>query len=397
MPDMTTKDRRHLPEIARAFLRLGLTSFGGPIAHLGYFHEDLVRRRGWVSDAAYAEIVALAQLLPGPASSQVVFAMGWQRGGAMGALLATLAFTLPSAVAMLALAMVIGGAPDAGGVLAGVIDGLKITAVAIVAHAVLGMARKLTPDLPRAAIAIVAVALMVVAPSPALAQPGAIILGGLAGLWFLKPDQGAVGHAVPRAPSRRLACICLGLFVLLLIGLPVIAAQAPLLAIADVFYRAGALVFGGGHVVLPLLQAGTVGTGMVPQDSFMAAYGAAQAMPGPLFTFAVWLGQVAGGLSGAALALIAIFLPGLLLMAGALPFAAQLSASRATRRAIAGANAAVVGILGHALYDPVMTEAIGSAGDLLLALGLFVVLQMSLRPAWQVVLIGALGGILLGL
>lgn len=390
-------DRRRLPEITRAFLGLGLTSFGGPVAHLGYFHEDLVRRRGWVTDATYAEIVALAQLLPGPASSQVAFAMGWQRGGAIGALLASLAFTLPSAVAMLFLALVIGGSADPGGVLAGVIDGLKITAVAIVAHAVLGMARSLTPDLPRATIAIAAFALMAVAPAPALAQPAAILTGGLAGLLFLRPDQGASGHAMPRGPSRRIAGICLAIFAILLIGLPIAALHGSLPAIADVFYRAGALVFGGGHVVLPLLQAGTVGTGMVPQDSFIAAYGAAQAMPGPLFTLAAWLGQVAGGFSGAIVALVAIFLPGLLLMAGALPFAARLSASRPTRRAIAGANAAVVGILGQALYDPVMTGAIGGAGDLLLALGLFVVLQLSLRPAWQVVVIGALGGVALGI
>lgn len=397
MPDMTMNDRRRLPEITRAFLGLGLTSFGGPVAHLGYFHEELVRRRGWVTDATYAEIVALAQLLPGPASSQVAFAMGWQRGGAIGALLASLAFTLPSAVAMLFLALVIGGSADPGGVLAGVIGGLKITAVAIVAHAVLGMARSLTPDLPRAAIAIATFALMAVALAPALAQPAAILTGGLAGLLFLRSDQGAIGHATPRGPSRRIAGLCLAIFAILLIGLPIVALHGSLPAIADVFYRAGALVFGGGHVVLPLLQAGTVGTGMVPQDSFIAAYGAAQAMPGPLFTLAAWLGQVAGGFSGAIVALVAIFLPGLLLMAGALPFAARLSASRPTRRAIAGANAAVVGILGHALYDPVMTEAIGAAGDLLLALGLFVVLQLSLRPAWQVVAIGAMGGVVLGL
>lgn len=393
---MTETSRSPLPEIASAFLRLGLTSFGGPIAHLGYYRAELIQRRRWISDDAYAEILALSQFLPGPASSQTAFALGWQRGGFAGAVTAVLAFTLPSAILMILLAALAGAAPPQAGLAGGLIAGLKITAVAVVAHAVLGMARSLAPEGPRAGIALAALALIALMPVGPLAQIAAILLG--AGLGFalrVAPPSGDIATPPLRALSRRAGASCLLAFLLLLICLPLIAGSGVLAKIADVFYRAGALVFGGGHVVLPLLQSGT--GDMVPQGSFLAGYGAAQAMPGPVFTFAGWLGQVAAGLPGALVGLVAIFLPGFLLMAGAMPFWAALSRLNPARHAMAGANAAVVGILGHALYDPVFTGGVRGDADLALAVALFLMLALWRRPAWQVVIAGALGGMALAL
>lgn len=393
---MTEPARSPLPEIASAFLRLGLTSFGGPIAHLGYYRAELVQRRRWISDDAYAEILALSQFLPGPASSQTAFALGWQRGGFAGALTAVTAFTLPSAIAMILLAAMVGAAPPQSGLAGGLIAGLKITAVAVVAHAVLGMARNLAPEGPRAGIAVAALALIALTPPGSLAQIAAILLGtGLGFALRVAPPSDKTATAPLRAPSRRNGAACLIIFALLLVGLPLIAGGGVLAQIADVFYRAGALVFGGGHVVLPLLQSGT--DGMVSDSSFLAGYGAAQAMPGPIFTFAGWLGQVAGGIPGALVGLIAIFLPGFLLMAGALPFWAALSRLPSARHAMAGANAAVVGILGHALYDPVFIGGIRDDADLALAVVLFLMLALWRRPAWQVVIAGAAGGMALTL
>lgn len=385
-----------LSRITTTFLRLGLTSFGGPIAHLGYFREELVRRRHWVDDQTFASILALSQFLPGPASSQTAFALGFQRAGTSGALLATLAFTLPSALAMMILAVMAGTAPPQAGLAGGLISGLKITAVAVVAHAVLGMARSLAPDGPRAGIAWAGLALVALAPPGPAAQIGTILAGALAGL-VLRVGSVTTASDVTamRAPSRKAGVACLAVFVLLLIGLPLIAGMGPLARIAAEFYRAGALVFGGGHVVLPLLQAATAG--LVSEDSFLAGYGAAQAMPGPLFTFAGWLGQVAAGLPGALVGLVAIFLPGFLLMAGTMPFWAALSRLAPARHAMAGANAAVVGILGHALYNPVFVTGIRDDADLALAAALFLMLTVWARPAWQAVMAGMLGGVALSL
>lgn len=392
---MTDTSQHAKQEIAAAFLRLGLTSFGGPIAHLGYFREELVQRRRWVNDEAYGEILALSQFLPGPASSQTAFLLGWQRGGFTGAVIATLAFTLPSAVMMIALATLIGTAPSQIDIIGGLISGLKITAVAVVAHAVLGMTRSLAPKGARAGIAIAAVLLLLLQPSGIFTQITAILAGAVIGYALrIAPPTDRTAVAPLRSMSRLAGAITVTAFFALLILLPIGAGTGPLAQIADIFYRAGALVFGGGHVVLPLLQSGT--SGLVSDSSFIAGYAVAQAMPGPLFTFAGWLGQIAGGLPAAIIALIAIFLPGFLLVAGVLPFWAALSRQKSVYHAIAGANAAVVGILAHALYDPVFTSGIRSIADFALAVFLFVMLTLWKKPAWQAVILGALGGIAIG-
>lgn len=386
-------------EVFLAFLRLGVTSFGGPIAHLGYFRDDLVVRRKWMDDRAYADLVALCQFLPGPASSQVGFAMGLQRAGALGALAAFAAFTLPSAILLVAFAA--GAALVAGPIGAGVLAGLKIIAVAIVAHAVQGMARTLTPDARRAGIAVVALAMALLLPA-APGQLGALVVGILAGVLLLRGVEEASPTALPSFGVRRgVAIACLVLFVALLVVLPVLAATTGLgaLALTDAFFRAGALVFGGGHVVLPLLQAGVVETGWVSPEAFLSGYGAAQAVPGPLFTFSAYLGAVSavgpGGMVGAGLALAAIFAPGFLVLVGVLPFWDAVRERPRVRAAMRGANAAVVGILGAALYTPVFTTAITGPGPLLLAALGFVLLTAFKAPAWAVVILGAAGGVVL--
>ena len=385
-------------EVFVAFLKLGLTSFGGPIAHLGYFRDELVVRRRWIGEHGYADLVALAQFLPGPASSQVGFALGMLRAGPLGALAAFVAFTLPSAVLMVAFAL--GAAALTGPVGGGIITGLKVVAVAIVAQAVWGMARTLAPDARRASIAVVA-ALVVLAFAGPLAQVAAILLGALGGLVLCRADAAPEPGRVAVPLSRRAGAACLGVFAVLLVGLPIAAAAVPARAldVADAFYRAGALVFGGGHVVLPLLEAEVVGTGWVAPEAFLAGYGAAQALPGPLFSFAAYLGAVQdappNGLVGATIALIAIFLPGLLLMAGVLPFWDAVRTRPAVRAAMRGANAAVVGILAVALYDPVFTTAIGGGAEFGLAVACFVLLMAWKAPPWLVVLVAAGGGILI--
>lgn len=388
-------------EVFVAFLRLGLTSFGGPIAHLGYFRDDLVARRRWLDDREYADLVALCQFLPGPASSQVGFAIGLRRAGPVGALAAFLAFTLPSAVLLVAFAA---GAVALGGPLGqGVIDGLKIIAVAIVAHAVWGMARTLTPDPARAGIAVVAAAVALLAPS-AVGQIAAIVLGVVAGLVLSR--EAVPVDAPPRTGfgvPRGVGIGCLALLAAGLVALPVLAAVtgSGALTLADAFFRSGALVFGGGHVVLPLLQAEVVQTGWVLPEAFLAGYGAAQAVPGPLFTFAAYLGAVSdvgpGGMLGAAVALAAIFLPGFLVLVGVLPFWDALRTRPRVRAAMRGANAAVVGILGAALYTPVFTTAVTGPGPFVLALLGFVLLTAFRAPAWAVVLAGAAAGVVLAL
>lgn len=383
-----TSDRRGTPlEVFAAFLKLGLTSFGGPVAHLGYFRDELVLRRRWVGEAEYADIVALCQFLPGPASSQVGFSLGLLRGGPLGALAAFVAFTLPSALLLVLFAL--GAASLAGPVGEGVIHGLKLVAVAIVAQAVWGMARSLAPDRERALIALVAVMIVVFA-GGSLGQIGAILWGGLAGLLLCRAGPASMAGHLHFRVSKMAGLACLVLFFALFLLLPVVAPAAQALALVDSFYRAGSLVFGGGHVVLPLLQAEVVPPGWVDGDAFLAGYGAAQAVPGPLFSFAAYLGFVAGpapnGLAGAGLALAAIFLPGFLLLVGVLPFWDAFRARPLAQAAMRGTNAAVVGILGAALYSPVWTSAVLSPADFALALAGFLALAVWKAPPWAAVL-----------
>ncbi|MDO5529582.1 MAG: chromate efflux transporter [Paracoccus sp. (in: a-proteobacteria)] len=389
-------------EVARVFGVLGLTSFGGPVAHIGYYREAIVLREKWVSDARFAELLALCQFLPGPASSQLGFALGYQRAGWAGAFAAAVCFTLPSALALFLLAALWGAAPPDTGLVGGVVTGLKITAVAVVAHAVLGMARSLAPEGARAGIALGALAALALLPAGAFAQVAVIALGAALGAGLrLAPEPASAAAAAPErliTPPRRTGLILLAIFAALLILLPLLASAGGIIAqLASTAYRAGALVFGGGHVVLPLLEAGTVGEGLVGPGSFLAGYGAAQAMPGPLFTFATYLGQVAAGPFGAVIATLAIFAPGYLLLMGALPFWAEIAAAPLARHAMAGANAAVVGILGAALYHPIFTAGILAPSHFALAVALFLMLTLWKRPALQVVLAGAAGGAVLSL
>ncbi|RNI16524.1 chromate transporter [Paracoccus pantotrophus] len=380
-------------EVFATFLKLGLTSFGGPIAHLGYFRDEVVTRRGWLSDSAYADLVALCQFLPGPASSQVGFALGMMRAGWLGALAAFTAFTLPSALMLAAFAMTAAGISGPGGV--GVLHGLKIVAVAIVAQAVWGMAKTLCPDKERAAIAVGAVAVLAFVPG-AFGMVGAILLGASAGLLLRCSAGTSVGGHVSMPVSSRAAIGAFIAFLALLVLLPVVAGHGQAWAVVDSFYRAGSLVFGGGHVVLPLLQAEVVRPGWVTPDAFLAGYGAAQAVPGPLFTFAAYLGAALGpepnGAIGAALALLAVFLPGFLILIAVLPFWDRFRSMATAQSLMRGANAAVVGILGAALYAPVFTGAVGDLRDLALALACFVMLTAWKTPPWLVVIVAALGG-----
>ncbi|WP_322994282.1 chromate efflux transporter [Castellaniella sp.] len=397
MSDSPQQSVGNVFEVFRVFLKLGLTSFGGPIAHLGYFRDELVTRRKWLNESAYADLVALCQFLPGPASSQVGFALGLMRAGWGGAFAAFLAFTLPSALILLVLAMT---ATRLDSPLAlGILHGLKIVAVAIVAQAVWGMAKNLCPDKERATIAVLAVLLLAWVPG-AIGMMAAILLGAIAGL-VLRNGHVSARDLLPVPISRKAGLTAFALFAVLLIGLPILAGQAQGWALADSFYRAGSLVFGGGHVVLPLLQAETVTPGWVSENAFLAGYGAAQAVPGPLFTFAAWLGAVMGqepnGVAGATIALVALFLPGFLILVGALPFWGQLRRTTWAQSSMQGANAAVVGILGAALYSPVITSAIGGMPDFALALICYVALTAWNAPPWVVVLMAGAGGVALGL
>ncbi len=389
-------------EVFAAFGKLGLTAFGGPIAHLGYFRDEFVTRRKWLDEKGYADLVALSQFLPGPASSQVGFALGLMRAGPAGAAAAFLAFTLPSALIMIAFAY--GAFAFAGPVGSGIIDGLKIVAVAIIAHAVWGMARQLCPDRTRAGIALGAV-LIALIPAGAYMQVLAIAAGATLGLALCREARSETGSALPFAVSRATGCACLAAFAILPIGLPLVSAGgAPQgIALFDAFYRAGALVFGGGHVVLPLLEAETVRTGWIDADTFLAGYGAAQALPGPLFTFAAYLGAAIepatgigqSGILGAVIALTAIFLPGFLLLVGVIPFWNTFRARTAAQALMRGANAAVVGILGAALYSPVFTSAVIGPGSFALALSCFLLLMVWKVPPWGVVIVAAIGGALM--
>lgn len=400
--------RGTIRDVFCAFLLLGLTSFGGPIAHLAYFRAEFVERRRWLSESAYADLVALCQFLPGPTSSQVGFAVGLMRAGPWGGAAAWAAFTLPSAIVLVLFAM--GAALFDGPVGQGIIHGLKITAVAIVAHAVLGMAKTLCPDRRRAGIALAAVFTVVFINGPA-GQVAAIVLGALAGMVLCRthvenarPDL----HFSLSAPAGHLAGVA---FVVLLVGLPILAfgSGTTTLSVMDAFYRAGALVFGGGHVVLPLLEAEVVQSGWVSAEQFLAGYGATQAVPGPLFTFAAYLGAVifapsaelfgigmwSSALWGAGVALVMIFLPGMLVLIAILPHWNRFRRWHHAHALMRGANAAVVGILGAALYQPVFTSAILGGHEFALALAGFLMLSIWKLPAWAVVAVLASGGVLI--
>src|SRR5580698_5276310 len=387
------RERRAL-EVLHTFLKLGLTSFGGPIAHIGYFREEIVVRRRWVDDATYTDIVALCQFLPGPASSQVGFSLGLIRAGYWGALAAWTGFTLPSAVLLTAFAYGAGTLSGPTGL--GALHGLKLVAVAIVAQAVWGMARTLCPDRQRASIACSA-ALVILSSTSSLAQIGAIVLGAAAGLWLCRSAAPSVTRPLGVPVSRRIGAVALTGFFLLLVALPALGDLSHAVELFDAFYRSGALVFGGGHVVLPLLSKAFVAPGWVSQDSFLAGYGAAQAVPGPLFTFAAYLGAVVEpgpqGIGGAALGLIGIFLPGILVLLGALPFWDAFRQRAGAQAIMLGVNAAVVGLLGAALYSPLWTSSVKSAGDFAIALLGFVLLTAWRTPPWVIVILGALGGV----
>jgi chromate transporter len=394
-PDQAAAQRGSALEVLAVATRLGLTSFGGPIAHLGYFRDEYVVRRKWLDDQTYVDLVALCQFLPGPASSQVGISIGILRAGLLGGLAAWLGFTLPSALAMLLFAY---GVNAVGATDAGWLHGLKVVAVAVVAQAVWGMARTLCPDRERATIAVVA-ALVALASQTAPAQVLVIAVGGLVGWRLLGASE------VPAAPTlrvpvgRRASLVAWVIFFSLLIGLPVLRQIVPglPLAVFDSFYRVGSLVFGGGHVVLPLLQAEVVPPGWVTNAQFLAGYGAAQAVPGPLFTFSAYLGAVMPppltGVPGAALALVAIFLPSFLLLIGALPWWDSLRGQAGFQAALRGINAAVVGLLLAALYQPVWTSAILSAMDFGLALVAGALLMVWKLPPWLVVILCAVAGI----
>lgn len=393
-----TKTGRSPWAVFLIFLRLGLTSFGGPIAHLGYLRDEFVVRRQWLSERSYADLVALCQFLPGPASSQVGIALGLSRSGYTGALAAWLGFTLPSAIALIFFAL--GMASYGDTMPAGVLHGLKVVAVAVVAQAVWGMARNLCPDAPRISIMAAATCFVLLVPS-AWGQVSVIVLAGIVGLLLFKPQHGDTHDPLPISVRRRIGLFWLALFFVLLLGLPLLAAVIPIqtLAMVDAFYRAGSLVFGGGHVVLPLLQAEVVPSGWVDNDPFLAGYGAAQAVPGPLFTFAAFLGasmnHAPTGWLGGLICLLAIFAPSFLLVMGALPFWEYLRRSLRTQAALLGINAAVVGLLLAALYQPVWTSAIHGPQDFGLALVAMVALIFWKLPPWLVVLgSGVLGWLL---
>lgn len=380
------------------FLRLGLTCFGGPIAHLGYFRNEFVVRRHWLSERSYADLVALCQFLPGPASSQVGIALGLSRSGYCGALAAWLGFTLPSAIAMILFAL--GIASYGAAMPAGVLHGLKVVAVAVVAQAVWGMGRNLCPDPPRITIMMVATCLALFVPS-AIGQVGIILVAAMTGLWLLKPQPYDTHEPLPISVSRRAGILWLALFFALLLSLPLLTkfSASPGLSLVDAFYRTGSLVFGGGHVVLPLLQAEVVTPGWVDADVFLAGYGAAQAVPGPLFTFAAFLGasmnQAPTAWLGGMICLVAIFIPSFLLIAGALPFWESLRGNILMQTALQGTNAAVVGLLLAALYRPVWTSAILTPQDFVLAIVALIALMFWKLPPWLVVLgSGVLGGLL---
>ncbi|MDR6721669.1 chromate transporter [Paenibacillus amylolyticus] len=387
-----------LLEILWVSTKLGFTSFGGPVAHLGYFHEEYVRKRKWMDEKSYADLVALCQFLPGPASSQVGIGMGVMRAGVLGGIVSFLGFTLPSVFVLILFAVILQGVDVSG---AGWIHGLKIVAVAVVAHAIIGMAQKLTPDLRRKAIALLAMVITLLwqtAYSQVVMIVGAAIMG-----FLLYRDH--IQHEVEsedqvRFPVKRsIAVVCLVSFIGLLILLPILREITSMqwIAMFDSFYRSGSLVFGGGHVVLPLLEREFVSTGWLSEEAFLAGYGATQAVPGPLFTFASYLGAVMYGWGGGVLATFAIFLPAFLLIVGTLPFWDVVRRNPKAKAAFMGVNAAVVGILIAAFYQPIWTSTIVNPLDFAFAAILFSMLVYWKLPPWLIVLTGAIGGALISL
>lgn len=384
-----------LIEILVVSTKLGLTSFGGPIAHLGYFHEEYVRKRKWLDEQGYANLVALCQFLPGPASSQVGIGIGVLRGGLLGGILAFIGFTLPSVIALILFALLLQGMDIEN---AGWIHGLKIVAVAVVAHAICGMASKLTPDLSRKSIALFAL-ISTLLWQTAYTQVCVILIATIAGYFIFKEQKEDSTSTIQFPLSRRFAVICLGLFIGLLVVLPIFRelTGSSWVAMFDSFYRSGSLVFGGGHVVLPLLEREFVPSGWLSKEAFIAGYGAAQAVPGPLFTFAAYIGALVDGWSGGLLATFAIFLPAFLLVLGTLPFWESLSRNPKINGALMGVNAAVVGILLSAFYDPIWTSSIMAPSDFAFAALLFSMLAYWKLPPWVIVVTGIIGGYLLSL
>lgn len=386
-PDRMIGHHQNTPEVFTAFLKLGLTSFGGPIAHLGYFRNEFVQKRQWVSDGQFAQLLAICQFLPGPASSQLGFCLGLLRGGWAGALAAFAAFTLPSALLLFWFAQI---APQLSGPIGtAVIHGLKLVALVVVAHSLLGMARKLCTDTGRRVIAVLAAVLIVVVGSVWL-QIAIILMGAFLGLILLDDVNDIPESALPVYYGRKTGWSLLAIFVLLLVCLPLFAhGSITLLAAFEAFYRAGALVFGGGHVVLPFLEYALVDPGWLAKDDFMAGYGAAQAVPGPMFSLSAYLGShlpgYSGGILGAGVALIGIFLPGFLLVSSILPLWHTLASHPAAGRLIAGINASVVGILAAALYDPIWVSAVDGGSDIVIALIGFVLLSVGRMSALVVV------------
>ena len=387
------KKMKSLLEILLVSTKLGLTSFGGPVAHLGYFHQEYIRKRKWMDEKSYADLVALCQFLPGPASSQVGIGIGVMRGGILGGIVSFIGFTLPSVLALMIFAIVLQGL-DIGK--AGWIHGLKIVAVAVVAHAILGMAKTLTPDLKRKAIALFALVGTLLWQT-AYAQVGMIAISAFIGFLVFKQHNDNKNVDIHFPISKRFAVICLVLFFSLLFLLPILREVTSFkwIALFDSFYRSGSLVFGGGHVVLPLLEREFVPTGWLSEEAFLAGYGAAQAVPGPLFTFAAYLGTAIAGWQGGLLATIAIFLPALLLILGSLPFWNFLRRNPKINGAFMGVNAAVVGILVAAFYQPIFTSSILAPIDFAFAAILFSLLVYWKLAPWIIVLTGAIGGTLM--
>lgn len=389
------KKRNSLLEILKVSTKLGLTSFGGPVAHLGYFKSEYIDKRKWLDDKTYADIIALCQFLPGPASSQVGIAIGVLRGGFLGGILSFIGFTLPSIIVLILFAFLFKNFELAD---AGWIHGLKLVAVAVVAQAVLGMGQKLAPDKPRITIAIIAAIFTLVWPS-AIAQISIIVAAGVIGVFLYKNQEFPDIREMNVSISKRAGMAAFALFFILLFGLPLLRQIVDLhtIAVFDTFYRSGALVFGGGHVVLPLLERELVPTNWIGANEFLAGYGVAQAVPGPLFTFASYLGAMMSGLNGAILATIAIFLPAFLLVIGSLPFLNEIRKRPLFQAALTSINAAVVGILLGALYDPIWTSTINTTVDFTIALALFGLLNYWKVAPWLVVLIGAAAGFFIGI
>ncbi len=379
-----------LLEILFVSARLGLTSFGGPVAHLGYFYEEYVKRRKWLDEKSYADLVALCQFLPGPASSQVGIGIGVMRAGMFGGILSFIGFTLPSVLALVLFASLF---THFGVAASGWIHGLNIVAVAVVAYAIIGMGKNLTPTLATKAIALISLVCALLWQTT-FTQVGIIIMFALIGAVLFKDETVEVQDMNLLPLSRNLGMICLLIFFGLLFLLPLIKEMigVPWLDLFDRFYRSGALVYGGGHVVLPLLERELVPAGYLSAEAFLAGYGAAQAVPGPLFTFAAYLGAVIGGVGGGLLATLAIFLPGFLLIIGTLPFWNALRRNKKVKGALTSVNAAVVGVLIAAFYNPIWTSTMIKPIDFALAAVLFSLLTFWKIPAWLLVIVGMLGG-----